>query len=481
MEAVLRLPRRSVEKIVRMLGDPDPFLVSAALYALGRPAHLAVLKDAARSTNPRVRLGALLALRRLEEGRGRDLLAKFLDDTDPEVRRAAVQWVGEERLTRYKDAIARAAAKAPVKRDLFEAMLASQALLDGKKWDSSVEPSGEVYVAVIVKDAKQPAVFRTLALRMLRPDHPALKPALLKELLADHDEALRAQAARTLAQRGDDASQKMLRTLARDPKAYQEDLRSDAILGLAQSAPTSKATRRLLLSLLAEPKYQSDALRSLRGAGLDADERRALFAWWDKLPAEKVDPSDERRELAAQVLLVLGTKAEKDEGDRRKALTELAGPRPGDEKAWRAALTGKGDAAAGERVFFHARGPRCAVCHRIDGRGGQVGPDLSLIARSQDHAKLLDSILTPSKEIAPAFTTWVFHMRDGKTHIGVLVSENFDSTLTVADAEGKRIVLKRLDVEQREASPKSLMPDDLPRLMTRREFLDLLAYLEERR
>ena len=51
----------------------------------------------------------------------------------------------------------------------------------------------------------------------------------------------------------------------------------------------------------------------------------------------------------------------------------------------------------------------------------------------------------------------------------------------MADADGKRMILKRFDVEERQASPKSLMPDDLHRLMTRREFRDLLAYLSANR
>ncbi len=68
-------------------------------------------------------------------------------------------------------------------------------------------------------------------------------------------------------------------------------------------------------------------------------------------------------------------------------------------------------------------------------------------------------------------------MNDGKKHTGIILSENFDSTLTLGDAEGKRLVLRRLDIEDRQVSPKSLMPDDLHKMMTRREFRDLVEFL----
>ena len=477
MQAILKLhDKKSLEAIVPVLADADPFLVGAALHVLGRPGNAALLASAVESKDARLRLGALLALRRAGEAEGRKQLPKFLADADPAVRRAAVQWVGEERLKEYKDAIATAAAKEPVTRDLFEALLASQQMLGGATWKPTEEPSGEEYVARIVKDAKQPVVFRTLGLRMLRPDHPVLTKELLKELSSSPERALRDEAVRTLAQRADDASQEMLRRIAADDKADAGN-RAFAVVGLAHSAATSVDSRRQLFALLEDPELRRDALRSLRGNPLSADERRTLFVWWDKVFAEKGISSDDKRELAAQMLLLLGPKVDKSEEDRHKKLTAIVGPAPSDEAAWRKTLAEGGDAAAGERVFFHIRGPRCAVCHRIDGRGGQVGPDLSAIGLSSDRAKLIESILTPSKEIAPAFTTWILRMRDGKTLTGVIISENFDSTITFADADGKRQILKRLDVEDRQASPKSLMPDDLHLLMTRREFRDLLAYL----
>jgi putative membrane-bound dehydrogenase-like protein len=480
MQAILQLrSNESLEAIVPVLADPDPYLAGAALTVLGRPGNSALLMPAVESKEARLRLGALLALRRAGEAEGRKLLPKLLADTDPAVRRAAVQWVGEERLKEHTEAIVVAAAKEPVTRDLFEALLASQELLAGTTYKSTAEPSGEEYVARIVKDAKQPAVFRTLGLRMLRPDHPVLTTALLNDLLSSPERPLRDEAMRTLALRSDDASQKRLRSLATD--GADTTLRAFAVLGLAHSVSTSAESRRVLLALLADPGLRRDALRSLRGVPLSADERRTQFAWWDQLPKENGEPSEERRELAEQLLLVLGPNTEKGEEDRRKKITDLIDPSPADEAGWRKALAGRGDAAAGERVFFHVRGPRCAVCHRIDGRGGQVGPDLSAIGLSLDRGKLIESILMPSKEIAPAFTTWIITLRNGKTHTGVIVSENFDSTITLADADGKRFTLQRLDIDDRQASPKSLMPDDLPKQMTRREFLDLLAFLSANR
>jgi putative heme-binding domain-containing protein len=132
-------------------------------------------------------------------------------------------------------------------------------------------------------------------------------------------------------------------------------------------------------------------------------------------------------------------------------------------------------------LFFHARGPRCFACHRVDGRGAAIGPDLSTIGRALSRDKLIESILTPSKEIAPQFTSWVIVTKDGKSRTGVIVEEKFDSTIVVADAEGKLETIPRLDIEQRETSKASIMPENLHTLMTRQEFRDLLAFLETRK
>lgn len=110
-----------------------------------------------------------------------------------------------------------------------------------------------------------------------------------------------------------------------------------------------------------------------------------------------------------------------------------------------------------------------------------MGPDLSIIGRALTRQRLIESILTPSKEIAPTFVAWAVTTRDGKTHTGIVAEEGPHSTVTLADAEGKLTVLKRQDIEERVALPTSIMPDKLHEQMTPREFLDLIAYLSERK
>ena len=76
---------------------------------------------------------------------------------------------------------------------------------------------------------------------------------------------------------------------------------------------------------------------------------------------------------------------------------------------------------------------------------------------------------------------WQITTRDGKVRTGTIVAEGFDSTVTVADAQGKTERIAKLDIEERTALAKSIMPDNLPALMTPAEFRDLVAFLQSRK
>jgi putative heme-binding domain-containing protein len=474
MQAVLQLRSPdSLRAVVPLLADADPYLVSAALTALGKAGNAPLLREWLAKADTRLRLGLLLALRRT--GHARDLVPTFLKDDDPEIRRAAVQWVAEDRLTDRAGMMREAALRPQVTSELLQAYFAAEELLAGKAKANHGE-AGQDYVAAVVRDAKYPAAVRALALRMVRPDHTKLSVIDLEGFLRA-DGGLAQEAARVLAAREDVPAHDALARLASEAGA-EPGLRAYALLGLARRSPMPDSTRRLLLDALQNGTMPREVLRSLRGVAGEAGVRETILAWWAKRQGKPLPPPNTDRELAEQVLFLFGGKAE---NDRLQSVRETAEAKPNGAKEWRDSLRGPADARAGERVFFHPQGPRCSQCHRIDGRGGQIGPDLSRIGAALSREKLIDSLLEPSKEIAPRFTSWLIVTRDGKVRTGVIVGESADSKITVADAQGKLEILNRLDIEERRALPTSIMPADLHTLMTRQEFRDLIAFLEGRK
>jgi putative membrane-bound dehydrogenase-like protein len=455
----------------------DPFIVAAAVKALGKQGESPILcfwYNIGKDAPAEVRLGILLALRQGGEERGRAELSNFLKDPDPAIRRAAIQWVAEERLQEYAKLLPGAASKEPVTKDLFEAWLAANDFLSGTKRQPTDEPAGEDFIAKIVKDDKQPVVFRTLGMRMLRPDHPALNIDRLRGFLASKESGLRREAVRTLVMRVDEPSQETLRQLATDERV-EPGQRAAAVAGLAHSAAASGVTQRLLLAMLDKSEFRREVLRSLRPVAGGSDTERVVLDWWEKLKPE------DKREFAEDVILTVRPAKGTEAAKQVEEIEKLIPAKPKDEAAWKKALEGKGDPAAGERLFFHARGPRCFACHRVDGGGTAIGPDLSMIGKALNRDKLIESILAPSKEIAPQFTSWIIATKDGKTRTGMIVEEKFDSTVVIADAEGKLETINRLDIEDRQAAKTSIMPDNLPALMTRQDFRDILAFLMERK
>jgi putative heme-binding domain-containing protein len=141
---------------------------------------------------------------------------------------------------------------------------------------------------------------------------------------------------------------------------------------------------------------------------------------------------------------------------------------------------GHGDVERGRRLFFHQT-VGCAKCHRIEDRGGNIGPDLSVISRSSNREKLVQSIVDPSREIAPQFVTHTVETADGETWSGLLESETKDGSLTLTTAEGKGVFLPGKQVHARSTSKVSLMPEGLEQTLSEREWLDLIEFLISRK
>lgn len=462
--------KKSAEAVLPLLNTTDPFLFGACIDALSRLSDSAALLQQAGAAEARARLGVLLALRRTEDPAARSAVAKFLTDSDPAVRRAAIQWVGEEKLADYAAQLD-AAAQKEMPRDVFEAFIAAKALLAGT---GDKAQTAEDFVAMTLTDPKQPAALRALALKNMRVDHPALAVPKLKEFMAGGDPELRAEAIRALAMHASPDAQAELRALIKDKTL--NNLRFDVIAGLSRSAATSDETRLLLLEILnGDPVWATpdklEALRSLRGALTRPEDQLAVRTFFTS--TKKIEDAKLMNVFAEEVLFALKTSGVKPE-----TLADIdAGKRPTNEAEWTEWLKTPGDAAAGRRIFYHPRGAQCFVCHRVDGRGGNVGPELSTIARAMVREKMVQSVLEPSKEIAPQFIAWTITQKNGSTVTGVMQDEDIHGAVTIADSQGKVTKIKLDQIEKRVPQKTSLMPDSLVESLTKQEVRDLIAFL----
>lgn len=141
------------------------------------------------------------------------------------------------------------------------------------------------------------------------------------------------------------------------------------------------------------------------------------------------------------------------------------------------ALTNAGDPARGRELFANEKVTKCALCHKVQGKGGDAGPDLSHIGGKFDRPHLVESLLEPSRQIVEGFRTSVLITTDGRTLTGVVREQSADS-IVLYDASGAKLVVANHDIEQRETSLLSLMPEKLETLLTREQFTDLIAYLD---
>jgi putative membrane-bound dehydrogenase-like protein len=146
------------------------------------------------------------------------------------------------------------------------------------------------------------------------------------------------------------------------------------------------------------------------------------------------------------------------------------------EKLTLAALARAGNVERGRTVFFEKEKSQCLKCHQLGSQGERIGPELTGVGARFSRIHLIESILEPSRAIAPSFGTFVVTLRSGKTLSGVKVLEN-ETTLVLADNQGQKQTVLKADIEEQGPSLLSTMPDGIERRLTEDEFVDLIAFL----
>ena len=137
------------------------------------------------------------------------------------------------------------------------------------------------------------------------------------------------------------------------------------------------------------------------------------------------------------------------------------------------ALSG-GDKEAGKEIFFTNGAAQCVRCHTINGKGSNVGPDLSNIGQHNNERYLLEAMIDPGATIAPGFGTFNLTLNNGKVESGLFYKETANS-ITLGE-EGKNLITyKKADIKQIQR-PASGMPP-MNYLLNKKQLRDLTAYL----
>lgn len=141
--------------------------------------------------------------------------------------------------------------------------------------------------------------------------------------------------------------------------------------------------------------------------------------------------------------------------------------------AFQPALTLPGNAERGKKIYSE----RCASCHRFDGQGYVLGPDMVTVINSGKE-KLLLNILDPNREVAPNFRAYEIETVDDESLLGLVANETATS-VTLSQAFGKESVVQRSQIRKLKSQDNSLMPEGLEAGLEPQDLADLLEYISK--
>ncbi|MDB6025315.1 MAG: Heme-binding protein [Verrucomicrobiales bacterium] len=248
------------------------------------------------------------------------------------------------------------------------------------------------------------------------------------------------------------------------------EVRREAIKYIQQMNPEDKDTARFLENLFTteqDLRIRQTILITL-GNIKDQIADQVIGRLMDQLIEKKIQP-----ELQLDLIEAAGKHNDPKVKQRIESYKATL-PKEDAMREYGVALVG-GDADNGKRIFHEREDVGCLRCHSIRHVGGTVGPDLADIGKRQTREYLLESIVTPNKQISAGFENVVVLMKNGTSHAGLVKSET-DTELAINSSEEGEIKVKKSEITKRNAG-MSPMPEDISKLLTKREVRDVVEYL----
>jgi len=497
--------------------DRDPILRHGCVMGLRGCASSEQLAARATDAAPAVRIGAVLALRRLRSVQA----AVFLKDADEGVRLEAARAIHDAPIDEALPALAAVLADRSQKNPHLLSRVINANYRVGTADDARA-------LAAFAADKAAPEAARRDALEALAawgqpdardrvlnlwrplPNRPAtdaaaaakeIAPAVLKEGPGSIQEA----GAKLVGKLGIAEAGAPLLQLATDANASSGPriaaiqalvaLKDSHVLQAAQAAARAKSTRvrneGLQVLANSDPAAAVKAIGEILNTGEPVEKQGALFA------LGKIQTPDAQALLAATLdrliagqipaeiqldLYETAKKVDQPQIKERVAKYEASLPKDDPLAPYRIAIAG-GNAERGRRIFREKAEVQCLRCHKCEIGDSVVGPDLTKIGAQKDRAYLLESIVFPNRKIADGFQTVTMMLKDKNAVVGRFLSEEGGQVnLESLDAQGKPqpVHVPVANIAERLNAP-SPMPENLRDFLSKGELRDLVEYLATRK
>ena len=137
-----------------------------------------------------------------------------------------------------------------------------------------------------------------------------------------------------------------------------------------------------------------------------------------------------------------------------------------------------GDGEAGRAVFEKRPEAGCIRCHSMDGKGGQIGPELTWLRHNTERSHILESIVLPNSTVATGFDSVALKLKNGETVAGIVRGESQVDITLGSFADGKRTTVKLAKVVERTPLP-SPMPPAFGQVLDKRALRDLVQFIAD--
>ena len=141
--------------------------------------------------------------------------------------------------------------------------------------------------------------------------------------------------------------------------------------------------------------------------------------------------------------------------------------------AYQGALYG-GDADRGKRILYRHPTAQCMRCHAYGDYGSNAGPALDGIGSKLSRKQILESIINPSARLAPGYGVVTVDLKSGKKISGILQGENAEELMIKVGNQPDTLIMKA-DITER-INAASSMPD-MKNFLTKKEIRDLVSLL----